>query len=413
MCYAAIGERGGSMGKKLIARRDFVKSTLAGFGGFFFLPKIDMKQELRIVEAKGKEKKFVYRTLGKTGIRVPVISMGVMNTNNPNLVRVALDSGMVMLDTAQTYQRGQNEGMIGEVLKGRSRDSYVLATKARLPNNQTNGLYTEEATEDAFLKKVDTSLKNLGLEYVDIYYHHNVWKRESALYEPILKALGKVKKEGKARFVGITTHMNEPEVIQAAIDSKFYDVILTSYNFQQKHYAEVRDAISRAAKAGIGIVGMKAIRGAWRQTPTVSNPVAALKWVLQDPNVHTIVPGFTTFDEMNIDIAVAENPLLSDHEKKDLEKVASVSGLYCQGCRQCLGQCPEHLPIPDLMRAYMYTYGYRNLGHAQDLVLSLNLPDRVCEDCYQCQVKCSIGFNVSAKIRDVVRLREVPSAFIV
>ena len=407
----AFGE-GGTMREKLIGRRDFMKSTLAGFGGLFFLPQIDAKQELRVVEAKGKEKKFVYRTLGKTGIKLPVINMGVMNTDNPNLVRVALDSGMVMLDTAQTYQRGQNEGMIGEQLKGRPRDFYVLATKARLPNDQKTGLYTEEATEEAFLKKVDVSLKNLGLDYVDVYYHHNVWKRESALYEPILKALEKVKKAGKARFVGITTHMNEPEVIHAAVDSKFYDVILTSYNFQQKHYAEVRDAIARAAQAGIGIVGMKAIRGGSRQTPTVKNPAAALKWVLQDPNVHTIVPGFTTFEEMNIDLAVAENPLLTDPEKKDLEKVASVSGLYCQGCRQCLGQCPEHLPIPDLMRAYMYTYAYRNLTHAQDLVISLNLPDRVCEDCTQCPVKCSVGFNVSRKIRDVVRLREIPSEFI-
>jgi predicted aldo/keto reductase-like oxidoreductase len=398
------------MSKKMMGRRDFMKSTLAGFGGLFFLPKIDMKQELRVVEAKGKEKKFVYRTLGKTGIKVPVISMGVMNTDNPNLVRVALDSGMVLLDTAQVYQRGQNEGMIGEVLKGRPRDSYVIATKARLPNNQTTGLYTEEATEEAFLKKVDLSLKNLGLEYVDIYYHHNVWKKESALYEPILKALEKVKKEGKARFVGITTHMNEPEVIHAAADSKSYDVILTSYNSQQKHYTEMRDAIARAAQAGIGIVGMKAIIGSRRTL--VKNPAAALKWVLQDPNVHTIVPGFTTFEQMNTDLAVMQDPTLTDTEKKDLRKEASLPGLYCQGCRQCLGQCPEHLPIPDLMRAYMYTYGYRNLTHAQDLVLSLNLPDRVCEDCSDCAVKCSSGFDVSRKIRDVVRLREVPSAFI-
>jgi predicted aldo/keto reductase-like oxidoreductase len=400
------------MGEKMVGRRDFMKSTLAGFGGLFFLPSIDKKQEVKIVEAKGKERKFVYRTLGKTEIKLPVINMGVMNTNNPNLVQVALDSGMVMLDTAQTYQRGQNEGMIGEVLKGRPRDAFVLATKARLPSDQKTGLYTEEATEEAFLKKVDVSLKNLGLEYVDIYYHHNVWKRESALYEPILKALEKVKKEGKARFVGITTHMNEPEIIHAAVDSKIYDVILTSYNFQQKHYAEMRDAIARASQAGLGIAGMKAIRGGSRQTPTLNNSAAALKWVLQDQNVHTIVPGFTTFEEMKIDLAVAENPTLTGPEKKDLEKVASVSGLYCQGCRQCLGQCSEHLPIPDLMRAYMYTYGYRNLAHAQDLVLSLNLPSRVCEDCSQCQVKCPIGFNVSKKIRDVVRLRDVPSGFI-
>jgi predicted aldo/keto reductase-like oxidoreductase len=155
---------------------------------------------------------------------------------------------------------------------------------------------------------------------------------------------------------------------------------------------------------------MKAIIGSRRTL--VKNPAAALKWVLQDPNVHTIVPGFTTFEQMNTDLAVMQDPTLTDTEKKDLRKEASLPGLYCQGCRTCLGQCPEHLPIPDLMRAYMYTYGYPNLTHAQDLVLSLNLPDRVCEDCTLCPVKCSIGFNVSKKIRDVARLRDVPSAFI-
>ena len=115
---------------------------------------------------------------------------------------------------------------------------------------------------------------------------------------------------------------------------------------------------------------------------------------------------------MEIALSVMEDLTLTDTEKKELRKEASLPGLYCQGCRECLGQCPDKLPIPDLMRAYMYTYGYRNLAHAQDLVLSLNLPARVCQDCSQCSVKCSIGFDVSGKIRDVVRLREVPSEFI-
>ena len=125
------------MVKKLIGRRDFMKSTLAGFGGLFFLPQIDAKQELRVVEAKGKEKKFVYRTLGKTGIKLPVINMGVMNTDNPNLVRVALDSGMVMLDTAQTYQRGQNEGMIGEDAQGTS-TGFLRPGHQSAPPKQSN-----------------------------------------------------------------------------------------------------------------------------------------------------------------------------------------------------------------------------------------------------------------------------------
>ncbi len=414
MRYALCrSRRGGVMGKRLIGRRDFMKSSLAGFGGLFFLPPIGMKQEARVVEAKGKERKLVYRTLGKTGLKLPVINMGVMNSDNPNLIRAALDSGILLLDTAHGYMGGRNEEVIGGVIKGRPRDSYFIGSKVSLPQDRTTGLYAEGATTKEFLRKLDISLKRLGLEYVEILYHHNVSRGESAIFEPILKGMEKAKKDGKIRFAGISTHTNEPEVIRAVTDSKFYEVILTSYNFQQKHYAEVRQAIAKAAQAGIGIVGMKAIRGGYRQTPTVKNSSAALKWVLQDPNVHTIVPGFTTFEEMNIDLAVMEDITLTDSEKKNLQKEASLPGLYCQGCRKCLGLCPEKLPIPDLMRAYMYTYDYRNLALAQDLIVSLNLPDKVCEDCSSCPVKCSIGFNVPKKIRDVARLKDVPSEFIV
>ena len=402
------------MAENGIDRRDFMKSTVAGFGGFFFLASNEKKPEETIMEKTQKKQKFIYRTLGKTGIKLPAVNMGVMNSSNPNLVRAALNSGMVLLDTATTYQRGTNEAMIGEVIKERPRDSYVIATKAHPPSNRSTGLYTQEATEEDFQKKIDNSLKNLGLDYVDIYHHHGVSVRESALYEPVLKALEEAKKAGKARFLGITTHKNEPEVIQAAIDSKLYDVVLTTYNFKQKHYAEVREAIAKAAAAGLAVIVMKAMGGVQLQERAEKpvEPVPALKWVLQDSNVHTIIAGFTTFDQMNLDLSVMEDPTLTKSEKAHLQWAASLSGLYCQGCGQCLKQCPEKLPIPDLMRAYMYVYGYRNLSHSQDLLLSLNLPSRVCGDCSQCLVKCSIGFNVSRKIRDVIRLQEVPAEFI-
>ena len=394
-------------------RRDFMKSTAAGFGGFFFLSSNEIKPE-ETTKKLPKEQKIIYRTLGKTGIKLPVINMGVMNSSNPNLVRAALNSGMVLLDTATTYQRGTNETMIGEVIKERSRDSYVIATKAHPPTDRTTGLYTKEATEEDFQKKIDASLKNLGLDYIDIYHHHGVSVRESALYEPVLNAMEKAKKAGKIRFIGISTHKNEPEVLHAAIDSKFYDVLLTTYNFKQKHQAEIREGIAKAAAAGMGVIVMKSMGGVQLQERAEKpvEPVPALKWVLQDSNVHTIIAGFTTFDQMNLDLSVMENPILTNSEKARLQWAAFHAGLYCQGCGQCLEQCPQELPIPDLMRAYMYVYGYRNLSHAQDLLLSLNLPPRVCGDCDECLVKCSIGFNVSRKIQDVIRLRDVPAEFI-
>ena len=295
-----------------------MKSTLAGFGGIFFLSAAEKNPEEKPVDVKGKGRKLVYRTLGRTGLKLPVINMGVMNSDNPNLIRAALDSGIVLLDTAHAYMQGRNEEVIGSVVKGRPRDSYLIGSKVSLPQDRTTGRYIEGATEAEFLKKLDLSLKRLGIDHVDILYHHNVSRRESAFHEPVLNAMAKAKKAGKFRFAGITTHTNEPEVIHAAVDTKFYEVILTAYNYQQKHVAEVRDAIARAAQAGLGIVGMKAIRGGFRQTPSVRNSAAALKWVLQDPNVHTIVPGFTTFDQLETDLAVMEESRLTDAEKKEL-----------------------------------------------------------------------------------------------
>ena len=249
------------MKTKGIGRRDFLKSSVAGLGAFFYAGSNEKQLLKREGDRKENKKEMVYRVLGKTGIKLPVITMGVMNTNNPNLVKAALNAGMFHLDTAQGYQRGTNEAMIGEELKGRPRDSFAISTKARLPMDRKTGIYSEEATEEAYANKIDTSLKSLGLDHVDVYYHHGLSVRETVLYEPVLKALEKAKKAGKVRAIGVSTHQNEPEVIQAAIDSKVYDVVLTSYNYRQHHAAAVKKSIARAAGAGLGIVAMKTIGG--------------------------------------------------------------------------------------------------------------------------------------------------------
>jgi hypothetical protein len=396
---------------KKINRRDFLRSSVAGLGSFFVLPAVDQRAEEQKGDRRKGPRKFAYRTLGKTGIRLPVITMGVMNSDNPNLIRAALDAGMVHLDTAHGYMRGKNEEVIGGVIKGRPRDSFVIGTKIYLPRDESTGLHKETATQEFFLSRLDTSLNRLGLDYVDILYHHSVWKRDSAFYEPALKALEKAKKDGKVRLAGITTHRNEPEVIHAAVDSKFYEVVQIAYNHRQKHAPQIREALAKAGSAGLGVVAMKTLGGGEKSLGK-TEARAALKWILQDPNVHTIIAGFTTFDQLELDLSVMEDLTLKPAEKSQLEQMRMTAGLYCQGCEECLQSCPQNLPIPDLMRGYMYLYGYRNLGEAQDVVLSLTLPHQVCQDCGSCSVKCASGFDVSARIRDVIRLREVPPEFL-
>ena len=355
------------------------------------------------------------RVLGRTGLQVPVVSMGVMNADNPNLVRAALDSGIFLLDTAHGYQDGRNEEMLGTVLKDRKRDSFLIATKVPLSTlDRRTGFFTKQTRGEEIEEKLDISLKRLGLDHVDILHLHNQSARESVHYEPVLRALEKAKRDGKTRFVGLSTHKNEPEVIRAAVEAKLYDVVLTSYNFRQDHHLEVQKAVAEAAQAGLGIIAMKTQAGVYwdkeKQSPI--NMKAALKWALRDPNVHTAIPGFTTLDQLQTDLAVLHDPALTDDEKRSLE-APKVVGFFCQGCDQCLDPCLGKLPIPDIMRSFMYAHAYRNRAAAQALLLELGLPEFPCDDCGECPVRCAKGFDVRQRVRDIARLREVPREFLI
>ena len=385
--------------EKLFKRRSFLKWGAAGLAGLCARP-AGASGPGRQPVPQASAPKFIHRTLGKTGLTLPVVSMGVMNSDNPNLIRAALDKGIVLLDTAHGYQRGQNEVVIGEAIKGRPRGSYVIATKV-----------PAEPTTDGYLKNVDLSLKRLGLEYVDILNCHDVSSRQEVEFEPVLKALQKLKRDGLARFVGVTTHSHEPEVIRAAAGTGFHDVVITAYNFRQAHREEVRGAIADAAKAGVGVIAMKTLAGRFwdKERKQPINTTAALKWVLNDSNVATTIPGMTTFDQLEADLAVMAGLGLTEQEEHDLRLKPESAGLYCQQCGECLAGCRGRLPVPSLMRSYMYAYGYGNLGAAYDLLRRLDLPDAPCGECGECTAGCVQGFDVAARIKDVTRLRALPS----
>jgi ferredoxin len=94
-----------------------------------------------------------------------------------------------------------------------------------------------------------------------------------------------------------------------------------------------------------------------------------------------------SYDQMTLDLSILKDLSLSRSDQEHLRRVSLVSGLYCQGCEGCVTQCTKQLPIPELMRAYLYTYGYRNLVAAQDLLLSLKLPALPCNDCSVCPIE--------------------------
>ena len=396
-----------------INRRGFLKSTLIGTSGTIF--------GASSLAAAGKnvsagDIKMITRKLGNTGIELPIVSMGAMRSGNPGLIRAAKKAGIVHFDTAHRYQGGKNEVMLGEILNEHPRDSFIISTKIRPDDyDRSTGTIGPGATKKGLLEKFDTSLERLKMDYVDILYFHGVGSRKAATNELILDVFTTIKNQGKAKHIGLATHSNEPEVVQTAIDTDIYEVVLTAFNFRQSHAEEIKEKIAQASEKGIGIIGMKTMAGAFKDKDRTEpiNCKAALKWVLQNPGVTTVIPGIVNTDQLVENMSVMKNLTLTEDEKKDLEEAKLSAGLYCDGCRECLAHCKKNLPVNEIMRAYMYTYGYSQVEKAYSLLADNDIPEDPCSSCIDCTVRCTKGFNVREKIADITRLRSIPRDFIV
>ena len=157
------------------SRREFLKKSMTGAVGLSLFPSVIKGKKKEEIAKANNKKKLIYRTLGRTGIRVPVVSLGA---TNPNVTKAALDAGITYLDTAHRYGSGSHETMLGGVLKGRPRDSFIIATKITTMVDYKTGLLFKNITPAEFKadfnKKMELSLKRLQLDYVDILYLHGL-----------------------------------------------------------------------------------------------------------------------------------------------------------------------------------------------------------------------------------------------
>jgi aryl-alcohol dehydrogenase-like predicted oxidoreductase len=158
-----------------------------------------------------------YRRLGSSDLDVSEISLGSWLTYGGGVgrrqaeacVAKAFEVGINFLDTANVYARGGAEELLADVLAGRPRDSYVLATKLYFPMNGDRGLSREQV-----FKQIDASLARLRTDYVDLYQCHR-YDRETPL-EETMEALTEVVRQGKARYIGFS-EWTAPQ-IQASLD---------------------------------------------------------------------------------------------------------------------------------------------------------------------------------------------------
>jgi len=337
--------------------------------------------------------KLEYRILGRTGLKVTTVGFGCMITSDPSVVERAADIGINYFDTARSYQHGNNERMVGAAL-GTKRKQIVLSSK------------TEASDKAGLLSQLDTSLRELKTDYLDIWYLHSKDKTADVTDE-MIEVQQLAKKQGKIRFAGVSTHA--PQLLLPWMAQKgVFDVALTVCNFSMD--ATVDEAIETASKAGIGVVAMKVMAGGFKDVKP-SDPLysklkrsgamlAALKWVLQKPHIATTIPGMTDMDQLDENLQAMAHPFAAADEKVLAAHLELIKPLYCRMCGHCDGACQKGLPVADVLRILTYADGYRQFALARERFQELSSTHRAvrCGDCAECTVQCPHGVHVSERI---------------
>ncbi len=202
------------------------------------------------------EPNVITRALGKTGLTVPIVSLGFMNADNPGLIQRAYEVGVRHFDTAAAYQRGRDEEMVGSMIQEMGvRSSVIVSTKVWLRDQVRS-----PQARDLFRQSFESSLKRLRMDHVDILYYHLVDTLEDLRAEGPLQALAELKKEGKARSIGFSTH-RAGLVLPEAAKTGFFDVALVAFNYTMASDQTLLETLDNAARSGLGIVAMKTQAG--------------------------------------------------------------------------------------------------------------------------------------------------------
>jgi predicted aldo/keto reductase-like oxidoreductase len=399
--------------KSKLTRRCFLSRSLAGIaaaGVAGVAPSFALAQE-KAGDVKAGESEVLYRELGKTGLKMPIVNMGVMNANNPELIGASYERGARLFDTAARYQFGRNEQMVGESIRKLGiRDRVMISTKEWRPAQRK--VMTAAEAKNKFIKLTEGSLKRLDTDYVDIIFIHSIHNVEELDEEGAFAAMDQLKKDGKARATGISTHESMADVINKVVDDKLCDVVLTSINVSMANDTALLESIDRAAAAGIGIMAMKTQAGGRRlpnqasltQYDNATVNQAMLKWVLRHKSITTAIPGYTNIEHLEEDLAVARSLEFTEEEKRFLGDNELQLGLgFCRQCRMCMSSCPRWADVPALMRTHMYVAQYGNLCEARAALDEVQPGSGIeaCRSCGSCTARCSNAVDIGYRIDDL------------
>jgi len=412
---------------KTVDRRKFLKTSITGAcsAGIFYNQNNNLHAQTDDKQRNIKINE--YRTLGRTGFNVSDIGFGAGFLNDPSVLGRAITLGINYIDTGEHYLNGQSERAIGEVIHKHDRSSLFITTKL----NISRGKQTKETIKSRFYNCLD----RMKTDYADCLMIHMTPDVEQVKHEGFHAAFKELKSDGKVRFLGLSNHGKEQsiygftpvrmeDVILAAVEDGRFDVALFVYNFLQKEQGE--KIIAECKKKNVGVTLMKtnpiivyrrrqeSIEMVKRRGRRVSDSLiklmdeyksrlekvdafkkkhnlttneqirdAAIRFTLAHPDVHSVCPTITNFDELNAFIALSGEKI-TDSDSSTLSYYEKTLGnYYCRhACGLCESACPNKVPVNTIMRYNHYFEAQGREKHAMSKYSNLSSSNAsMCLDC--------------------------------
>lgn len=354
-----------------------------------------------------------YRRLGRTGFEVSDISFGSsrLRAGQEHLVHRALDHGINYFDGADSYTGGTSERVLGQALKGRRDQVYLVSKTKSWPSSS----HTE------IMQALDESLQRLQTDYVDVYLNHAVNEVDRMANPEWGEFVERAKAAGKIRASGMSGHAGRlVDCLDYAIDHDLADVILVAYNFGQdpafyEQFARSFDYVAKqpdlprvlekAGKHDVGVVVMKTLMGARLndmrpyEDGGATFAQAAFRWVLSNPNVDALVISMTGEALIDEYVGASGASAVTARDVELLRHYAHLNGTsYCRhACNDCEGACPYGVPIADVLRVRMYATDYEDAAFARREYAMLASDASACMSCSgePCRNACSHGLPIA------------------
>ncbi len=326
-----------------------------------------------------------YVTLGKTGLKISRLGFGGIPIQRVDaavtrtLVEAMADKGMNFIDTARGYT--VSEEYLGEALEG-LRDKFVLATKSM------------SRTKEAMAADVETSLKNLRTDYIDLYQIHNPSLEQlEQVMAPggALEALMEAKAAGKIGHIGLTGHTME--LFEKAVTLDWVETFMFPYNLVE---TQGEDLMKVCTEKNIGFIVMKPMAGG-----AIEAPALAIRFICANPDATVVIPGMYDVKEIDINLAAAEdNTPLTKAELEKIDLIRQDLGTnFCRRCNYCQ-PCAAGINISGvfLFQGYLDRYGLEEWARGRYATLNKTASD--CIGCGVCETRCPYNLPIREMLKD-------------